>query len=842
MVGAPLNIRLTLAELAAYLGYLEPRALLAHASLAPLARELDASVAALEHVVGFGGDHGFPLDLDDLVAGASTDDPARGLDATTVYMLAATSGTTGVPKGAVLTNGNALAAIACYAAELPTSERETVLQNIPLFFNPGGPAGLHPALTKGGRTVLYPGFEPATFLDVVPRYRVNHTILVPTMIRMVLDHPAASTADLSTLRGITCGGSPVSKELLLAARPVFGDVFRPTYGMAETYSCGLVLRPENQRPDGDADDIRRLGSAGKPHILVDVEVVADDGKPVPRDGATAGEVLVRGDVVAGGYFRMAEETAESFAGGWMHTGDLATIDGDGFITIVDRKKDIIISGGINVAQPRGRGGAPSAPRRRPGRRHRRAARAVGRGGARRRRRQAGGRPRHRRHPRLLRDPARQLQEAPHDRGAGRAADQRHGQGPQARAEGAHWAEATAPPDPARARRGKPRAGRAGASGWSAGPEEDAVQVPDLLRNPAKRFPDRLAVIEGSRRLTFAEVDRRADQLAAALQARGIEPGDRVALLAMNELEYLEIQVAAQRLGAILVPLNYRLAAPELDFIVRNSGCRLLIHGPGYEVTAKGLGVADNLHLGPTGHGDSYDEALAGHTDPAAFGPLDADTPCTILYTSGTTGRPKGAVLTNLSVYARCAGNALELRVKPGDVFVQTLPMFHIAANLAYSFTYVGATLALVREFSPPTVLEVLRATSATHVLLVPTTINMLNNHPGIDEERFDDLRMVLYGASAIAPDVLRRAIEVFGCGFLQFFGMTETSGCSLLRVHDHDPVGRPDLLASAGTDAISFETRVVDQDDHECPPGVVGEIVTRGPALMVGYGRPRRDR
>ena len=137
-----------------------------------------------------------------------------------------------------------------------------------------------------------------------------------------------------------------------------------------------------------------------------------------------------------------------------------------------------------------------------------------------------------------------------------------------------------------------------------------MQVPDLLRNPAKRFPDRLAVIEGSRRLTFAEVDRRADQLAAALQARGIEHGDRVALLAMNELEYLEIQVAAQRLGAILVPLNYRLAVPELDYIVRSSGSRLLIHGPGYEVTAKELGVGDNLHLGPTGHGDSYDEALA----------------------------------------------------------------------------------------------------------------------------------------------------------------------------------------------------------------------------------------
>ena len=106
-----------------------------------------------------------------------------------------------------------------------------------------------------------------------------------------------------------------------------------------------------------------------------------------------------------------------------------------------------------------------------------------------------------------------------------------------------------------------------------------MQVPDLVRNPAKRFPDRPAVIEGERRLTFAEVDRRADQLAAALLARGVDRGDRIALLAMNELEYLEIQVAAQRAGVVLVPLNYRLAVPELAFIVENSGSRVLVHGP-----------------------------------------------------------------------------------------------------------------------------------------------------------------------------------------------------------------------------------------------------------------------
>ena len=346
VVGAPLNIRLTLSELAAYLGYVEPRALLAHASLAPLARELDASVAALEHVVGFGGDHGFPLDLDDLVAGASTDDPARGLDATTIYMLAATSGTTGVPKGAVLTNGNALAAIACYAAEPPTSERETVLEH-PAVLQPGWPGRAAPRPDQGRAH------------RALPRLRAGHLPRRRPALPGEPHHPRPDDdpdgarppwgihGRPPTLRGITCGGSPVSKELLLAARPVFGDVFRPTYGMAETYSCGLVLRPENQRPDGDADDIAGSGPRASP-TSSSTSRSSPTTAPVPRDGATAGEVLVRGDVVAGGYFRMAEETAESFAGGWMHTGDLATIDGDGFITIVDRMKDIIISGGINV--------------------------------------------------------------------------------------------------------------------------------------------------------------------------------------------------------------------------------------------------------------------------------------------------------------------------------------------------------------------------------------------------------------------------------------------------------------------------------------------------------------
>ena len=152
-----------------------------------------------------------------------------------------------------------------------------------------------------------------------------------------------------------------------------------------------------------------------------------------------------------------------------------------------------------------------------------------------------------------------------------------------------------------------------------------------------------------------------------------------------------------------------------------------------------------------------------------------------------------------------------------------------------AFTFSGSTILLLKEFSVEAVVEALHAHAVTHVLLVPATINVINHHPGIDDEHFPHLELVIYGASPIAPEVLRRALDVFGCGFFQLYGMTETCACSILRPDAHDPELRAGLLASAGTDAITFETLVVDGDGRPCPVGTVGEIVTRGPAVMTGY-------
>ncbi len=348
IVGAPANVRLTPAELGSYFRYVGPEALLVHARHADAARRFVTEVPSIRHVIGVGAGHGFPLDAatlresnprSDLGCDPCEDDP---------FQLAATSGTTGVPKGAVTTHRNAVAGIATWLAELGGGERATHLQVNPMFFNPGGPNSIHPVHLKGGRSILMDPFDPGRFLQYVERYRVTHSIMVPTILGMILDHPDCGKYDCSSMQSIGTGGSPVPRTLLDRARRVFGDVFSPMYGMAEAVSCGLILRRENLITDGPQEVVRRLTSAGKPMLFMQVRVVGDDGRDVPRDSETPGEIWVKGDSVSPQYFRMPDETAGSRCDGWFKTGDVAVMDAEGFVTIVDRKKDIIKTGAIQV--------------------------------------------------------------------------------------------------------------------------------------------------------------------------------------------------------------------------------------------------------------------------------------------------------------------------------------------------------------------------------------------------------------------------------------------------------------------------------------------------------------
>ena len=348
VVGAPTNVRLAPYEITAYYSYVTPRAILVHADLAEEARRWLSDVPGAEWVVGFGGDHGFDLDLERLIGAAAPEDPAVALDEDDTYMLGPTSGTTGIPKATILTHRNAISAMLNWLAEMPMPERGTALQNIPYFFNPGGPAGIHPVLLKGGRTVVYGGFTPRAFLEAVQEYGVTNTVAVPTMVQMIVAEPDCESFDLSSLKGVFSGGSPWNAPLFRRAREVLGDVIYPLYGMAESYSCGLTLRPESIVLDGTPEQQKQVTSAGKPHVLMQLRVAGVDGEEVPHDGETAGEIWMAGPTISPGYYEMPDETAVSREGEWFRTGDLAVVDTDGFVTIVDRLKDMIITGGINV--------------------------------------------------------------------------------------------------------------------------------------------------------------------------------------------------------------------------------------------------------------------------------------------------------------------------------------------------------------------------------------------------------------------------------------------------------------------------------------------------------------
>ncbi len=256
-----------------------------------------------------------------------------------------TSGTTGRPKGAMLSHRNLVAN--CYHAmiALRTVEPQVFLHAAPMFHLADFPH-VYSCLALGSTQVMLPRYDAAGFCQTVARERVTHSVLVPTMINMIVHFPGREEYDLTSLRLILYGGSPMPLELLRGARRALPCQLVQGYGLSEASPLLTVLDPEEHVLDGSPQQMRRLVSAGRPIAGVQVRVVDGQGRDVAP--GRVGEVSARGPNIMMGYWNLPEETAAALAGGWLHTGDLATMDEDGYIYIVDRKKDIIITGGENV--------------------------------------------------------------------------------------------------------------------------------------------------------------------------------------------------------------------------------------------------------------------------------------------------------------------------------------------------------------------------------------------------------------------------------------------------------------------------------------------------------------
>lgn len=367
---------------------------------------------------------------------------------------------------------------------------------------------------------------------------------------------------------------------------------------------------------------------------------------------------------------------------------------------------------------------------------------------------------------------------------------------------------------------------------------------DLVYGPALRTPDAIAIVCGEDRLTFGQLHNRVGSLGAAFRGLGLVAGDRVALLADNELQYLELQAACLRSGFTLVPLNVRLTDPELEYIIGDCTPALFIGGKNYAETVRRIGGQCGIdRLYSTAEDDvvgSYQALLYSATPDPDADPTDGNLNTLILYTSGTTGHPKGATIDRMAFSARVMGNAMEMEIGQDEVLLQNLPMFHISAFLFYAYFFRGARCVLLPTFDPATALDLMQKEAATATNGVPTIIAMLLEAPNIGAYDPALLRLITYGGAAIEPSLLRQAIAKFACGFQQHYGMTEAGSTCMLKAQDHDP-DDTEALSSAGCDAAGYELRIVDEKGKQLPNGEAGEIILRGAGMMTGYwGHPEK--
>ncbi len=331
LVRVPINPRLAAPEVAFILNDCEAAALVCSAEHASLVEAILPDLPVLRHVIR----------IDRLPEEGPVLTDAEPVCDDDPYMILYTSGTTGRPKGAVTTFGSRWVTLFhLYANEGSVSRDDVMLHAASLAHGSG--TKVLPFFVKGAANVLMPKFTPAEFCRLVERERVTHSWMVPTTISMILEAPERADYDLSSLRQIVYAGAPMPAERLKQALEAFGEIFVQVYGLSEAPQPDLVLTREDHRlPD-------KLASAGRPALGVQVRVVRPDGTEVKPGSDEVGEIALRGPHIMSGYWRRPDATAEALRDGWFHTGDLARVDSEGYIFIVDRAKEMIISGGYNI--------------------------------------------------------------------------------------------------------------------------------------------------------------------------------------------------------------------------------------------------------------------------------------------------------------------------------------------------------------------------------------------------------------------------------------------------------------------------------------------------------------
>jgi acyl-CoA synthetase (AMP-forming)/AMP-acid ligase II len=375
-------------------------------------------------------------------------------------------------------------------------------------------------------------------------------------------------------------------------------------------------------------------------------------------------------------------------------------------------------------------------------------------------------------------------------------------------------------------------------------------VVEAVRAHALTIPDAMAFSFGDEVMSFAALDVGANRVANGLVALGVKAGDRVAYLGKNSHLYFEALLGALKVGAVMTPVNWRLAPPEVVYVLNDCQAGVLFVGDGFAPLV--AQVRNELTHVQTIIGIDASDRPADWTDYRSWrDPYDTADPhhetgtegdAIQLYTSGTTGHPKGAILTNRSLQSSRATAVAPEEMRPwqvpipDEVTLLAMPCFHISGTgTGLGTMFAGTGSIVLAEYDPGKALEMIEAYPISKIFMVPAAIQIMLNHPRVSEVDFSRLKFITYGASPIPLDLMRAAMDRFGCGFVQMYGMTETSGTIVtLDPEDHVPEGSP-RMRSVGTPLPGVEIRIIDADGATVPPRVVGEIATRSLKNMKGY-------
>jgi acyl-CoA synthetase (AMP-forming)/AMP-acid ligase II len=377
-------------------------------------------------------------------------------------------------------------------------------------------------------------------------------------------------------------------------------------------------------------------------------------------------------------------------------------------------------------------------------------------------------------------------------------------------------------------------------------QRDALTtLKDLVDRNARFHGDGLFQVFGEQRQTFREFADRARRLASALHSGGLRVQDRVAILAMNCAEYLEVYGVGEVAPFVVAPVNFRLAAPEIRHVIQDAGPAVLFFEKQYEATVAGLRdqLPSVLRYICIGHdapewAEDYERVIAqGSPDGPPLEVLPEHLHA-IVYTSGTTGRPKGAMLTHAGFLALIADWARELDADAGDKILLSMPFFHVGArSQGGAATYAGGTLVVLRSFDARAVVTTIQAERITQLHLAPTLVQQVLDLPDQDQFDLSSLKTLNYAAAPMPVTVLKRALQRFGRIMINGFGQTEGAGTVLKKFYHRPDGDERDLrrLGSVGQATTATRVTILDENDVEVTPGTIGEICFRGPSVMAGY-------